>query len=161
MMLELGEAVYGFPSDQFWIFLTDLNEPEDNSLRLMVAEAKTLGDVEHSLFPASSTRPIVITEDSRRFEFVWKDYVAYLVRNESFASLEEGQPTGIFLEKQSSAYLRFLDETTFATAVMNKPIRHWVVNCLNHCIDVASFSEPVVRELLAEPNDGGGAVKAN
>jgi hypothetical protein len=154
MMLETREAMSGFPSDEFWIFLTDLDEPEENSLRLMVAEAKTLGEVEHPLFPSSSTRPIVVTEDSRRFEFVWKDYVAYLVRNESFASLEEGQPTGTFLEKKSSAYLRFLGATTFATAVVDKPIRHWAVNCLNHCIDVASFSEPVVREILVEPTDG-------
>ncbi len=153
--------MYGFPSDQFWIFLTDLREPEDNSLRLMVAEAKTLQAVEHPLFPGSSTRPIVVTADSRRFEFEWRDYVAYLVRNESFALPEKGQPTGIFLERESSAYLRFLEETTFATSVIEKPMRHWVVNCLNHCIDIASFSEPTIREISVDANESDTPLNAN
>jgi hypothetical protein len=153
--------MFEFPSDRFRIFLTDLCEPEDNSLRLVVAEAKTLSMQEQVPGTPWSLSPIVITADSRRFEFVWEDYVAYLVRDESFAVPEREGPAGIFLERKSSAYLRFLEETTFATAVVQRTMRHWEINCLNHCIDVASFDEPIVRELqngseeretLAKPN---------
>ena len=140
------------PPDRFWIFLTDLHEPEENSLRLIVAEAVTVERKEIILAPASSLAPIMITSDSRRFELVWKDYVAYSVRNESFAR----QPSfvGAFGERKSSAYLRFLEETTFATSVVQRPMRHWEVNCLNHCIDVVSFDEPAIRELENSVEDG-------
>src|SRR5689334_445665 len=117
---ELQHSMQGFPSGRFRIFLTDLREPEDNSLQLIVAEAKTLGVKEQTEFGLLA--PIVITADSRRFEFVWEDYVAYLVRDESFALREEGQPIGIFLEKRSSSYLRYLEQTTFATSVVQKPM---------------------------------------
>jgi hypothetical protein len=149
------------PPDRFWIFLTDLHEPEENSLRLAVAEAATIEPNEKISGPTSLRAPITITSDSRRFELVWKDYVAYSVRNESFAQPDKDCPsvTGVFLERKSSAYLRFLEETTFATSVMQKPMRHWEINCLNHCIDVVSFGEPAVREIntsedsiLAKPN---------
>jgi hypothetical protein len=149
------------PPGRFWIFLTDLHEPEENSLRLAVAEAVILEPNEKISGPASLRAPITITSDSRRFELVWKNYVAYSVRNESFAQPDKDCPsvTGVFLERKSSAYLRFLEETTFATSVMQKPMRHWEINCLNHCIDVVSFGEPTVREIntsedsiLAKPN---------
>jgi hypothetical protein len=154
-MFELPTGLYG-------IFLTDLREPEDNSLRLTVSEAKTLRAPEEQLqFLGSPVSPIVITAHSRHFEFTWEDYVTYLVRNESFALREEGQPTGIFLEKKSSAYLRYLEEMTFATSVIQKPMRHWAINCLNHCIDVASFSEPAIREISVDVKDRNTPSKAN
>jgi len=99
--------------------------------------------------------PIIITSDSRRFEFVWQNYVAYLVRNESFAQPDKERPpvVGAFLERKSSTFLRFLEETTFATAVMQRPMRHWEINCLNHCIDVVSFDEPIIREISDSEDD--------
>ena len=144
-----------FPPGQFWVFLTDLREPEDNSLQLAVAEAKTLGSREQTTGPSSSMVPIIITSDSRRFEFVWQNYVAYLVRNESFAQPDKERPpvVGAFLERKSSTFLRFLEETTFATAVMQRPMRHWEINCLNHCIDVVSFDEPIIREISDSEDD--------
>jgi hypothetical protein len=152
--------MFKFPSDRFRIFLTDLCEPEDNSLRLVVAEAKTLSVQAQVPGIASSLSPITITADSRRFEFVWEDYVAYLVRNESFALPEKGQ-RGIFLERKSSAYLSFLEDTTFATAVVQRTMRHWELNCLNHCIDVASFDEPIIREIENYGEESGTSAKPN
>jgi hypothetical protein len=150
------------PPGKFWIYLTDLREPRDNSLRLAVAEAITGTPTEKVSGIASLLAPIIITPHSRRFELVWKNYVAYSVRNESFAQSDKERPAvvSVFLERKSSAYLRFLEETTFATAVMQKPMRHWEINCLNHCIDVVSFDEPIIREIdnsesdsiLAKPN---------
>jgi hypothetical protein len=148
------------PPGRFWIFLTDLREPEENSLRLTVAEAITGAPTVKLAEIASLVAPIEITSSSRRFELVWTRYVAYSVRNESFAQPDKERPSfvSVFVERESSAYLKFLEETTFATAV--KPMRHWEINCLNHVIDVVSFDGPIVRELknsdegniLAKPN---------
>lgn len=147
MIGVLRATMFEFPSGRFSIFLTDLHEPEDNALRIVVAEANALPDQTEEPFPHSSIAPIAIMADSRRFEFVWNDYIAYLVRNESFALSEKEGSSGIFLERKASIYLRFLEETTFATSVIKKPMLHWSIICLNHCIDVVSFSKPMVREI--------------
>jgi hypothetical protein len=26
-------------------------------------------------------------------------------------------------------------------------MRHWEINCLNHCVDIVSFDEPIIREI--------------
>ena|SRR5216110_253657 len=137
------------PPGRFWMFLTDLHEPEENSLRVAVAEAIAVQRSESTSGPVSSMAPILITSDSRRFELVWRDYVGYSVRNESFAQSDKDGPSsvGAFSERNSPAYLRFLEETTFATSVVQKPMRHWAINCLNHCIDVVSFDAPIIREI--------------
>jgi hypothetical protein len=137
------------PPGKFWIFLTNLHEPQENALRVAVAEAITASATEKIPYIASLVVPITITPHSRRFELVWKRYVAYSVRNESFVIADKERPAvgGVFLERKSSAYLRFLEETTFATSVIQKPMRHWEINCLNHCVDVASFDEPIIREI--------------
>jgi hypothetical protein len=138
------------PPGRFWIFLTDLREPKENSLRVAVAEAITIMPKEEISAPSSLLAPIEITPRSRRFELVWKSYVGYLVRNESFVipdNKSERPDSGVFLERKSSLYLRFLAETTFATSVIQKPMRHCEINCLNHCVDVVSFDEPTIREI--------------
>ena len=138
--------MFEFPP-RFQIFLTDVYEPEENTLRVVVTEAKTLSAHAPGPFPSSSLSSIAIAADSRCFEFVWHQYVAWQIRNESFALPETGGQFGVFLERNTSAYLRFLEETTFATSVVQKPMRHWAINCLNHCVDVVSFGEPRIREI--------------
>ncbi|MEH2478611.1 hypothetical protein V1282_001968 [Nitrobacteraceae bacterium AZCC 2146] len=141
-----------FPNGLFLIYLTELNEPVENSLRVIVAEAKTDDRTKSDTIIASSITPIVITPDSRRFEFVWKSYVAYSVRDETVAQHDKDRPpvSSTFLERRSSAYLRFLEETTFAAAIAQRPIKHWEINCLNHCIDVVSSEEPEIRQILSD-----------
>lgn len=138
------------PPGQFWIFLTNLHEPQENALRLAVAEAIVGARTQQVPEIASSLAPIEITPRSRRFELIWQSYVGYSVRNESYAISDnetERPVAGVFLERKSSVYLRFLAETTFATAVIQKPMRHWEINCLNHSIDVVSFDEPTIQEI--------------
>lgn len=138
------------PAGLSWIFLTNLHEPQENTLRLAVAEAIVGAQTQKIPEIASLLAPIEITPRSRRFELVWASYVGYLVRNESFVipdNKSERPVAGVFLERKSSVYLRFLEETTFATSVIQKPMRHWEINCLNHCVDVVSFDEPAIREI--------------
>ena len=78
-----------------YLYLRELSEPRDNSLRLVVQEAV--------VNPASSVPapnaglpemreilkgalPIESTESCRTFELTWKRYVAYMVSEESVGS---------------------------------------------------------------------------
>jgi hypothetical protein len=155
--MKLEKPISGLqfpPPGKFWIFLTNLHEPRENALRLAVAEAKTVVSRTQISGPASLRAPIMITSDSRRFELVWKRYIGYSVRDESFVMADKERPAGVFLERKSSAYLRFLEETTFATSGIQKPMRHWEINCLNHCVDVVSFDEPVIRQIDGTEEEG-------
>jgi len=69
-----------------YLYLRELSEPRDNSLRLVVQEAVVnpaglvrshpeLPELEGILKGAS---PIESTENCRSFELIWKRYVAYL-----------------------------------------------------------------------------------
>ena len=70
-----------------YLYLRELSEPRDNSLRLVVQEAvvNPIGSVRssHSELPElegilKGASPIESTENCRSFELIWKRYVAYL-----------------------------------------------------------------------------------
>src|ERR1700734_1294768 len=76
------------------LYLRELSEPRDNSLRLVVQEAVVnlagvvrshpeLPDLDELTRGAS---PIESTEGCRSFELTWKRYVAYLVTEECVGS---------------------------------------------------------------------------
>jgi hypothetical protein len=114
------------------IYMTELSEPESNTLRVVVSEAKP-------------------KEVARHFELLWPTYVAYSVRNESFAQFDKDRPDSDsqLTERASSAYLRFVAETTFAAGmvglVLKGPLRHWELTCADHFLDVVSSTPPVIR----------------
>jgi len=77
-----------------FLFLKELTEPRDNSLRLVVREAVVnpgglvrphpeLPELEQLSRGAS---PIESTDSCRTFELTWKRYVAYLVTEECVGS---------------------------------------------------------------------------
>lgn len=86
--------------------------------------------------------------DAAPVELTWKHYVAYAVRNESYAMADDGAPTSLpvsqLVERRKSAFLDFLRRTTIASNEFPGPLRHWELVCLNHVIDVVSTSEPVI-----------------
>jgi hypothetical protein len=120
------------------LFLTDLREIETGKLCVAVAEGRAEGPAEfHSELEMAVTE-IVITPTSRTFTFVWDNYVAYSVRDESFVQPDDDNPGGSFVERTSSSYLRFIRETSIATDVLQKS--------LNHVIDVVSTVAPSLGE---------------
>ena len=126
-----------------------IGEPSTNDLRLVVLEARPQADpVETSIGPA---RPIVPDASSRGFELIWWRYVAYAVRNESYARREEGQPvgTGPVGMREASAFLRYVQAATIATDGYPGSLMHWFVDTEWQCIDVVSDSPPDIRELTA------------
>ncbi|HWU55780.1 MAG TPA: hypothetical protein VN175_09780 [Rhizomicrobium sp.] len=133
------------------VYLTEFGEPETNMLRVVVAEAFAVGVAREIPDTGLLGREIVVTPQSRHFELLWESYVAYSVRNESFAEFDKDRPPSKskFTERSASAYLRFVAETTFANAVVGSvlkgPLRHWEITCADHFLDVVSTVPPTVR----------------
>jgi hypothetical protein len=142
-----------------WLFLREIGEPEENTLRLVIEEAKADGPPEdREILPGkviSGSRAIESDPSCRAFELVWPSYVAYSVRNESFCTLdkEEVWEGRLLCLYSKSHFLEYVARATFAGADYPGPLRHWGVNCLNHIVDVVSSVDPHVREIKhAEPD---------
>lgn len=134
------------PSLPINLFLSDLREIENGKLCIVVTEgqageaAKPIGDL------GLTGNKILIMPDSRSFVLLWESYVALSVRDESFVIPDDDNPGGSFVERVSSSYLRFIRETSIAVDVLQKPLRHWQIACLNHAIDVVSTVAPSLGE---------------
>ena len=75
-----------------YLFLSEIEELDHNSLRLVVREGRRVGPSESlqagDAVISGGTR-IDVTDESAAFELIWKKYVAYSVMNESFASVDD------------------------------------------------------------------------
>ena len=141
-----------------YLYLRLLEEPEANALRLIIEEV-TGGDLldADDIAPVSapdtfgaSTRTVDPSRVGRVFEVNWRSYIAYFVRNESYARAEpKGNGKGrVFIKHTRSSYLDYLSGATLASdlfpAIFPRPIGHWAILCLNHAVDVASIYEPEI-----------------
>lgn len=147
-IVSLNEAKY--------LFLRDISEPEENSLRLVVEEA--IADHTQTISTPDPTgpfaeilkgaSPIKAVEGCRRFELQWSRYVAYLVTEEtvgSGGSYEDEVYTGKLFRAYTKSH--FLDYLSRDTGGHFEPILHYKLICQNHLIDVAAYSPPEVRLL--------------
>ncbi|WP_426162697.1 hypothetical protein [Sandarakinorhabdus sp. DWP1-3-1] len=137
-----------FPDGLLDLYLTNIGEPADNQLRIIVAEG-LLGEptkIDFDGVDLGEGRPIILTDAGRCYELRWDNYVAYAVRNESFWKAEPSEPSCInMLERRfNSAFLRYVSETTFADDEYPGPLEHWSLTTLNHCVDVVSVGPPRV-----------------
>lgn len=139
-----------------YLYLRELSEPQDNSLRLVVQEAV--------VNPAGSTRsshpelpeleeilkgssPIESTDGCRTFELMWKRYVAYLVTEECVGSCGQDADeiyTGNLLRVYTKSH--FLEHLSRDTGGHTEAILHYKLTCLNHLIDVAAYAPQEVKE---------------
>jgi hypothetical protein len=139
-----------------YLFLKELSEPRDNSLRLVVQEAVVnpaglvrphaeLPELEGILKDAS---PIESTENCRSFELIWKRYVAYLVTEECVGSCGSYDDE-IFAGKLFRVYTKshFLEHLARDTGGHTETVLHYKLTCLNHLIDVAAYAPPEVRQV--------------
>lgn len=143
-----------FPAGRTDLYLTEIGEPSDNVLRVVVLEARDRGEVvETEVGPA---RRMAFGSTSRAFELIWESYVAYAVRDESHARLEDGEA-----RSGDSLYTRdrsaFLDYVRRATSATDAHVTHWTLDTLNHSLDVVAVEGPSVRvmarsEVGREPN---------
>jgi hypothetical protein len=167
--LTLGEEeIISLLNQAKYLFLRQISEPEENSLRLVVEEA--IADPTETVSAPDPTgsfaeilkaaSPIKSVEGCRRFELQWSGYVAYLVTEEgvgSGGSDEDEVYTGKLLRAYTKSH--FLDHLSRDTGGHIEPIQHYKLICQNHLIDVASYSPPEVRLLRTE--SGGTRARPN
>lgn len=139
-----------------YLYLRQLSEPRDNSLRLVVDEAvKTpagsmrddpLGHLPELTQILKGAQAIETTQSCRSFELTWKHYVAYLVTEECVGSCgkyeDETFGGNLFRVYTKSHFLEHLGRDTGGHA---EAIQHYKLICLNHLIDVAAYTPPEVR----------------
>jgi hypothetical protein len=153
-----------------YLYLRNLSEPRDNSLRIVVEEAvagpSEAGLMRGSPSPVSEVlvdaRPIESTDRCRAFELRWNQYVAYLVTEEMVGSGANDQDevyTGNLLRLYTKSH--FLDHLARDTGGHTQPILHYKLTCLNHLIDVASYNPPEVQLLPVPSHEGRTMPKPN
>lgn len=143
-----------------FVYLRELSEPRDNSLRLVVEEAvenrfgvAQLSSPELAGKPelAKLLRdawPIESVEGCKTFELYWKHYAAYLVTEELVGSnAVGGYDDEVFSGKILRVYSKshFLDHLARDTGGHLDSIQHYKLVCLNHLIDVAAYAPPEIQ----------------
>jgi hypothetical protein len=136
------------------LFLREIAEPRDNSLRITVDEAignrskASPMNIPGLEYLGKDSWPIESTENCVRFELSWKYVMAYLVTEECTGSCGEYDDeiyTGKLLRVYSKSH--FLEHIARDTGAHTEPIMHHKLVCLNHLIDVASYATPEIRIL--------------
>lgn len=132
-----------------WLFLKELVDGPENSLRILVEEGRTQDAVENIDVAGVKIRGVQAVEhdDSCRvFELSWSSYVSYAVRNESYTQGDGKDWKGQRVRRhEQSAFLSYVAKDTFADAKYPGPFSHIEIVCELHIIDVASMEEPAVR----------------
>jgi len=146
------------------LYLREMSEPRDNSLRIVVEEAITnhSGFVRPELLERpeltllrEGASPLESVTGSKLFELHWKRYAAYLVTEELVGS---NAKNGYDDERYSGRLLRAYSQSHFLAHVARdtgghiEPLQHFKLVCLNHLIDIAAYAPPEVR-LLAPISD--------
>ncbi len=130
-----------------YLYLTKIFEPNDNQLRLTIEEAGSSGVEEDlSIYGHTFSDIQAIVSDDRHYAYdiFFSDYIAYSVRNESFAGNDNNEKFvgRLFCIYSKSAFLDYVSKSTFATAEYPGPFVHYGFNCLNHIVDVISLHSP-------------------
>jgi hypothetical protein len=144
-----------------YLYLRQLSEPQDNSLRIVVQEAienrsappSARTEIPELLDIVKDSRPIESVEGCKTFELSWERYAAYLVTEElvgSCGSYDDEIYTGKLLRVYTKSH--FLDYLARDTGAHVEPVQHFKLVCLNHIIDVGCYAAPDIR--LTDPASG-------
>jgi hypothetical protein len=138
-----------------YLYLQQLTEPRDNSLRIVVQEAvvnrsgqirSDLPDLPELSQILKDSWPIESIEGCKTFHLYWKHYAAYLVTEEMVGSIGRYDDE-VFRGKLLRVYSKshFLDHLARDTGGHPEPIQHYKLICLNPLIDVAAYAPPEIR----------------
>ena len=135
-----------------YLFLSEIEELDNNGLRLVVAEGRRAGKsrpirVGDAVIPGGTR--IDVTDESAAFEVVWNKYVAYSVMNESFAAVDEQERfTGNRIRLYTkSRFMDYVARASFACDEYPGPTQHIALVCENHIVDVIAAMRPAVQRL--------------
>ena len=145
-----------------YLYMHAISEPEENSVRVVLQEAKVSGPPTPEQLAAeivpelrkllAESKAIVHGPGCRVFELVWPSYIGYSVENEIYGSPEPRESVGegrLIVEYTKSVYLSYLSKATFASPDYPGPFKHWALHCLNHIVNVASVQEPSITVSMA------------
>jgi hypothetical protein len=137
-----------------YLYLRELSEPRDNSLQIVVEEAvanhfaptKNRSELPELAKIRTNSAPIESTKSCKRFHLSWIHYVAYLVTEECVGSCG-GYDDEAYTGKLFRVYTKshFLEHLARDTGAHSEPILHFKLTCLNHLVDVASYTSPEIR----------------
>ncbi len=132
-----------------YLYLKEIREPEDNSLRIILEEAAAGNGLEITSGAGLSGSEIVVTNESQVFEIYFDSYIGYSVIDESLALPDDSEVFDgrIFCVYEKSNNLDYLGKASFASEGHPGPFVHYGFNCLNHIIDIASADEPEIKKL--------------
>lgn len=135
-----------------FLSLNQISEPQDNSLRVLVEEARSSGIPEDITIAGTTirgTQSIISDASCAAFELVWDTYIAYSVRNESFVSGNDYEQFEgrLFCIYSTSHYLDYIRKDTIASPDYPGPFQHYSINCLNHIIDVVAIHAPRITKV--------------
>jgi hypothetical protein len=138
------------------LYLREIGEPAQNSLRLIIEEAFVTPEevtVKFAETEIANCHLVKPTPNSRLFEIVWDNYVAYSVANESYSTRNESEEfCGRFARLYAKSYfLDYVSRATLATVEYPGPMNHIQVVCECHIIDVVSTKFPRVGQLRVHP----------
>ena len=130
-----------------YFYLTNLHEPGDNQLSFTLEEAPAadFDDEFESQSPAEQ-HDFPATQEARAFEVRFTNYIAYAVRNESFAINDNYEVYLGALARvyERSRFLDFVASSTLASNTHPGPFKHYGFLCLEHVIDVVAPAPPVI-----------------
>lgn len=133
------------------LFLREISEPSQNTLRLVLVEGIMDDEVESITFAGTNidnVRRVRATKESRVLEIIWNNYIAYVVTNESYSTADESPHSGRLLRRYSqSPFLEYVQRSTCATDQYPGPSIHLCVVSETHIIDVVSTNMPTLRLL--------------
>lgn len=145
-----------FDACQF-LYLKHLSKgPGEMDLRLTIVEARLQPQPEPGTPRPRWTppvMPIATLAGYDRFEVIFKDVLAYGVRDQGFALAEAGEAAqeGHLKAHQSSTFLAYIDESMLRTGMERDALVHFSVTCLAHVVDVACTEPPLFA--LSEVRD--------
>jgi len=149
--LEVADAVAEIDRCKS-LFLTEIFEAGHNSLRVLIQEGLPVGGATPFMVGGtviSGATRIDVTSESRAFEVLWENYVAYSIRNESFVRVDHDEIyDGIrFRVYSKSNFIDYVARATFASNEYPGPTQHHELICEDHIIDVIALTAPRARRL--------------
>lgn len=136
-----------------YLFLREIAEPQQNSLRLVIEEgidSTEATPIEFAGVPLGEGYRVTTGEHTCLFELVWDSYIAYSISNESYAAhsdsekFELGNLARVYSE---SSFLNYIRTATIACDDYPGPSQHIELICECHIIDVVSTTVPTVKIL--------------
>jgi len=137
-----------------YIFLVSHEEaPDSLDLRLVVHEARAENQLSRMKTGNTGTdldlgegHLIGSNPSFREFTITFEDYVGFSIRSESYVVPEPEEDYSKKLRSYSnSVFLDFMENSTVAQQVLEEPLLHFAVVCVDHVVDVACAAPPTIE----------------